>query len=125
MCALCVLGGAKRGVRLWVWVWMNDSIALPFFGNVDFFVSSVRLVVRALRWGRFSTRSLHAVAFCVYLHLAIPSMQPTPLSYPPRSFFSKSPDDKVDSTTSPSPSPGEQFVYEEDWGEKYNGVSAK
>lgn len=37
----------------------------------------------------------------------------------PRSFFSKPPADKEDST----PSPGGQFVYEEDWGEKYDGVS--
>lgn len=38
-----------------------------------------------------------------------------------RSFFSKTPADKGDST----PSPGGQFVYEEDWGEKYDGVSIR
>ncbi|CAM9383223.1 unnamed protein product [Scytosiphon promiscuus] len=38
-----------------------------------------------------------------------------------RSFFSKAPIEKDESAASTSP--GEQFMYEEDWGEKYDGVS--
>ncbi|CBJ49173.1 conserved unknown protein [Ectocarpus siliculosus] len=40
-----------------------------------------------------------------------------------RSFFSKPQADKTETGSKSSPLPGEQFVYEEDWGEKYEGVS--
>lgn len=56
---------------------------------------------------------------CDTMYLML-NAQPTFTACRNRSFFSKASTDKAG--TSP-PSPGGQFLYEEDWGEKYEGVS--